>query len=184
MIIAHLVNLACWLIFLVYWAITASSVKRAKEVKPGFGYLRFIVAIITFVLLRPTSSDLLGRMLLPQVEWVVVVSAVFSILGVTAIKARRKLAGNWSSGVVFREDHELIENGLHRYVRHPIYSGIILMALGTALVRTFGAMLFFVLVLTFMACKAIQEEHLPTKHFSNEYPAYKARTKRIIPFVW
>jgi protein-S-isoprenylcysteine O-methyltransferase Ste14 len=59
------------------------------------------------------------------------------------------------------------------------------MALGTALVRgTLGTMLFFLLVLAFMRYKAKQEEELLTTHFPNEYPAYKARTKRIIPFVW
>jgi protein-S-isoprenylcysteine O-methyltransferase Ste14 len=186
MIVAYSVNLACWLIFLIYWAITARSVKRVKEVKSGFGYVRLIVAIVAFVLLSPTSSGPFGRKLLPQADWIVMLSAVFSILGVTiAIVARRKLAGNWSSGVVFREDHELIQSGLYRYVRHPIYSGIILMALGTALVQgTLGTMLFFLLVLAFMGYKAKQEEELLTTHFPNEYPAYKTRTKRIIPFVW
>jgi protein-S-isoprenylcysteine O-methyltransferase Ste14 len=87
---------------------------------------------------------------------------------------------------VFREHHELIQSGLYGYVRHPIYTGIILMALGTALERgTVGAMLFCLLVLAFMVNKAIQEERLLTKHFPNDYPAYKARVKtRIIPFVW
>jgi protein-S-isoprenylcysteine O-methyltransferase Ste14 len=79
------------------------------------------------------------------------------------IVARRKLAGNWSRGVELKEGHELISTGLYSYVRHPIYSGILLIALGTAVMNgALASMMFFGVVLAFMGHKTIQEERLLT----------------------
>ena len=124
--------------------------------------------------------------LLPHSDIVTAVGVIISVAGVLiAIIARRRLAGNWSSGIVLKEGHELITTGQYTYVRHPIYSGVLLMVLGTALVNgTLAAMTFFIVVLVFLAYKAIQEEQLLTKEFPDAYPEYKVRSSRIIPFVW
>src|SRR5438270_9295348 len=135
---ATLINFACWLIFLVYWIATARAVKRTKEVRVGFRYVRFLVFIVVFCLLRlnPKAGHVAATRLLPHSVVLLGVSVLLNIAGVVvAIAARRKLAGNWSSDVVLKEDHELITTGLYSYVRHPIYSGILLMALGTALMQ-------------------------------------------------
>src|SRR6185436_17634885 len=101
-----------------------------------------------------------------------------------AIWARTVLGGNWSSSVTFKENHELIERGPYRLVRHPIYTGILTMTLGTAIVAGrvaawLGLVFFFVL----LWLKSRKEEELLTKHFPEAYPAYKARTKALIPFL-
>jgi protein-S-isoprenylcysteine O-methyltransferase Ste14 len=179
------INLACWLIFVLYWLANAWAVKRTKEVKAGLGYVRWIVVIAAFLLMR--FKVLSGAtLLLPRSDIVTALGVVLSIAGVAiAIAARRRLAGNWSSGIVLKEGHELITIGLYNYVRHPIYSGILLMALGAAMVNgTLAAMMFLVVVLLFLAYKATQEEQLLTKEFPDEYPAYKARTNRVVPWVW
>lgn len=185
---ARIINVACWFLFVVYWVATARNVKRTKEVKAGLGYAKWIVFIVAFLLLSPRglSRRFGATTLLPHSDILMAAGVLFSIAGVViAIAARRKLAGNWSSMVVLKEDHELITTGLYGYVRHPIYSGILLIALGAAVVNgTVTAIGFFVVVLAFMAYKASLEEQLLTKHFSQDYPAYKARVKRIIPFLW
>jgi protein-S-isoprenylcysteine O-methyltransferase Ste14 len=100
-----------------------------------------------------------------------------------AIWARVTLGGNWSSRVTLKEGHELIQRGPYRFVRHPIYSGLLLMVLGTAVLvgRTGG---FFALLICFSGFwfKGRQEELLLTKHLPG-YPEYMARTKALIPFV-
>jgi protein-S-isoprenylcysteine O-methyltransferase Ste14 len=98
--------------------------------------------------------------------------------------ARRALAGNWSRAVAFKEDHELITTGLYRYVRHPIYTGVLLMVLATALfVGTLSAAIGFIIIVLGLWSKLRAEEELLTKHFPKEYPAYKDRTKALIPYV-
>ena len=98
--------------------------------------------------------------------------------------ARATLAGNWSADVVFKENHELVERGPYRYVRHPIYSGFILMAAGGILLLGTATALAVLLGLPVLLwLKLSQEEALLTRHFPDEYPRYKARVKALIPFI-
>jgi protein-S-isoprenylcysteine O-methyltransferase Ste14 len=114
-----------------------------------------------------------------------VVIIVFAVTGlIVALIARRTLAGNWSRAVAFKEDHELITTGLYHYVRHPIYTGVLLMILATALsVGTLSAGIGFVIIVLGLWFKLRAEEEILTKHFPKEYSVYKDRTKALIPYV-
>ena len=114
------------------------------------------------------------------------IADVVTFLGLLlTLWARVVLGGNWSSGVVFKEQHELIEQGPYAYVRHPIYSGVLVMFLGLAIFR--GTLTGFILVVIILAglwLKALQEEKLLTRHFREAYPQYRKRVKALVPFVW
>jgi protein-S-isoprenylcysteine O-methyltransferase Ste14 len=178
---------ACWIVFVLYWILSARSVKAAAKrqswvetlahkVPVGLGYMLLFV------------PNLLGS------APVVVSDAAFSkTLGVAicvsgllgTIWSRRTLAGNWSSNVEFKQGHEFIDRGPYRFVRHPIYASLLLMSLGTALsanrIGGFAGLLsFFVGVWI----KLKQEEKLLIQHFPDAYPAYKARVKALVPFVF
>jgi protein-S-isoprenylcysteine O-methyltransferase Ste14 len=102
------------------------------------------------------------------------------------IWARVVLGGNWSGNITFKENHELIEHGPYRYVRHPIYSGLCLMVLGSTTIlsgRVAGLIPPIIFFLGFWS-KARREEKLLTKHFPDTYPDYKARVKAFIPFLF
>ena len=104
---------------------------------------------------------------------------------VVAIIARRRLAANWSAGVALKKTHELVTSGVYRYVRHPIYSGMLLMVLGTSLsVGTLGAVVAFIVMVLAMCLKLRDEEALLQKHFAGEYAEYKKRSRMLIPFIW
>lgn len=93
------------------------------------------------------------------------------------------LGRNWSSNVTFKQGHELVERGPYRWVRHPIYSSILVMLLGTGLMRDRVASL--VALLFFFGgfwIKLRQEERLLMKHFP-EYVSYKSRVKALLPFL-
>ena len=191
MTIARYIVLSSWMVFYLYWLVSARTVKRTKEVQAGFRHLRWIgtvIAILVLLFMRSSapSAVVFSTRLIPNSILLLAVGAILTVVGLAiAIAARRTLGGNWSSNVVLKEGHELMTTGLYRYVRHPIYSGVLLMALGSAVVvGQVYAVTFFVLVLMFFAFKASQEEKLLTKHFPDEYPAYKSRVKAIIPFVW
>jgi protein-S-isoprenylcysteine O-methyltransferase Ste14 len=114
----------------------------------------------------------------------VVADCVVVAGGAFTVWARITLGRNWSAEVTFKQDHELIESGPYALARHPIYTGLIVMALGTAI--DYGRAFGFVLLLG--ACgglwwKARQEELIMSRHFPDTYVEYKSRVRAIIPFV-
>lgn len=194
MIAAHYIILGCWLIFLLYWWVNWLSVKPSQERKRSIGTVRWVIRaiiiglVIVFLFLRDSglSVPFLEVSLIPHSVLLSVASVILVIIGLgIAILARRILAGNWSNVVDVKVNHELITTGIYGYVRHPIYTGVLLMGLGTVMaIGTMYMFLIFLVMVSFFWFKAKQEEELLTKHFPKEYPAYKDRTKALIPFVW
>ena len=188
------VIICCWVIFGLYWFISASSVKSTQETK---GWLAgnwhgiflliggLFLSNLPFLAKVGVSSSSLTILLIPSSIVINVVIIVFAVTGlIVALIARRTLAGNWSRAVAFKEDHELITTGLYHYVRHPIYTGVLLMILATALsVGTLSAGIGFVIIVLGLWFKLRAEEEILTKHFPKEYLAYKDRTKALIPYV-
>jgi protein-S-isoprenylcysteine O-methyltransferase Ste14 len=111
--------------------------------------------------------------------------ASICVLGLlVTLWARWTLGGNWSSAVTFKQGHELIRTGPYRLVRHPIYTGLLVMALGTAL--DFGQLRCWLAVPVMAVAfwiKLKQEEKLLLRHFPEEYPIYKRQVKALVPFV-
>jgi protein-S-isoprenylcysteine O-methyltransferase Ste14 len=110
---------------------------------------------------------------------------VITLLGVGVVMwARIVLGGNWSGNVAIKEDHELIESGPYAYARHPIYSGFLLMGLGSAMIYGgLGGFIFLAAAALGLWVKAMQEERLLARHFPADYAPYRARVKALIPFV-
>ncbi|TAK97054.1 isoprenylcysteine carboxylmethyltransferase family protein [Patescibacteria group bacterium] len=97
---------------------------------------------------------------------------------------RLSLGKNWSANIVIKESHELVTSGPYAYVRHPIYSGLILMVLGVVLyVDTLGWLAFFVIFFLGAYYKARKEEKILTDHFPG-YLEYKNKVKALIPFIF
>jgi protein-S-isoprenylcysteine O-methyltransferase len=102
-----------------------------------------------------------------------------------AIWARAILGRNWSASITFKKGHKLIKHGPYSIVRHPIYTGLIIMSIGTAI--NIGQVYAFVMLVAFIIGfngKFRQEEELMLKHFSKDYKAYKKRVKALVPFIY
>ena len=189
-ITAQYIILACWIIFLLYWLVSWWSIKPTQEKSWSIGrFGRIIIGIvIAFVLLNNFGAYIpfFTISLIPRSTPLSVAGVILVLIGLgIAIVARRTLAGNWSNVVDVKVDHELITTGIYRYARHPIYTGVLLMGLGTALSKgTMGMFILFLALLGFFWFKAREEEKLLTKHFPKEYPAYKKQVKALIPYVF
>lgn len=180
---------SCWIIFLAYWWISARTVKAAAEKQSMAGRIaqRIPLTLAIFLLYWDfKSSNPLGRMVLPHTPAILIAAMVICVLGMLgAIWARRTLADNWSGLITFKKGHELIRTGPYRYARHPIYTSLLLMVLGTALAqgRT-GSIAAFALFFVGCWIKIVQEERLLGRHFPEEYPAYCTQVKALIPFIF
>ena len=99
--------------------------------------------------------------------------------------ARRALGTNWSALPGLKKDHELIERGPYRLVRHPIYTGLLLAIFGTFLAggRVWNLSIVAMAALLLIV-KLKAEEALLTRQFSDAYPQYQRRVKAIIPFLY
>ena len=185
MTIARVIIPACWLIFLLYWAISARSVKPTEERPRSLSrYWHYVLLIVGALLLNIPISPL-NVTLVPRSAAISILSSLCAVGGLAlAFIARRTLADNWSSVVTFKRDHELVTRGIYHYIRHPIYTGVLLMVLATVLlVGTLGAVLGFLIIFIGLWVKFKQEEALMERHFPAQYSEYKRRVKALLPFI-
>jgi protein-S-isoprenylcysteine O-methyltransferase Ste14 len=100
-----------------------------------------------------------------------------------AIWARLYIGRNWGMPMSRREHPELVTTGPYRFVRHPIYSGLILGFTGTALATSLFGLIVAAAVTVFFSYSAAREEKFLAEEFPATFPPYKARTKMLIPFI-
>ena len=179
---------ACWLIFMAVWLLAAISTKRSVYRESRAQRLRYSILLIAgyFLLIRDhrLAYPLRARVI-PRMEIIAWAGVVLCLAGLSfCIWARAILGRNWSGAVTLKEEHELIERGPYRLVRHPIYSGLLAMFLATAIVLGHvGGIIGLVLVFISFWIKLSDEERVMLKQFPDQYAAYQHRVKRIIPFV-
>lgn len=177
---------ACWAVFLAVWTIT--SLQAKASVRRGLnsaGVLwRIFVLLVAVGLSQGVARGWIPRPT-PFPYALQVIGVALAVLGIGfAIWARMTLGRNWGMPMTLREKPDLVTGGPYAVVRHPIYTGIIFAMLGTGL--TVGAWWLLVLLIAFgyFLISAGQEEKDMLQHFPDAYPAYMARTKRLIPFVY
>ena len=114
------------------------------------------------------------------------IGAAFVLAGLLfALWARMRLGRNWSAKVVLKKEHELVTQGPYAWVRHPIYTGVLLMVAGTAIaVGTPASLVGLTLVIWSAWIKLRLEEALMLEQFPDTYPAYQQRVKRLVPLLW
>ena len=101
-----------------------------------------------------------------------------------AIWARVYLGENWGMAATTKENVELVTSGPYKYVRHPIYSGVMLAMLGSALAGDAVWFIVFVLISLYFIYSARMEETNMLWVFPEQYAAYKKKTKMLIPFIF
>jgi len=171
-----------WMIFWAYWLVMAATAKAAQS-----GWARFArvwVGVILVILLLARLRVFKGHGAATGNPWLLGAGLAIFVLGLAlAVWARVYLGRNWGMPMSQRAGHELVTTGPYQRIRHPIYSGIILAMVGTAIavspywlnaVAILGAYFFF---------SAVIEERTMARLFPAEYPPYKRATKMLIPYI-
>src|SRR5215471_12528710 len=179
---------ACWIVFITIWLLAAASTKRAVYRESGAERLHYWLLFVSACLLLFYGRELpypLDLRIIPHATLVAWVAPSLCVAGLAfALWARVTLGRNWSGVVTLKEGHELVQRGPYRVVRHPIYTGMLIMSFATALVQSHLAGFAGVLLMfASFWIKLGREEGLMLQQFPERYAAYQQHVKRIIPFV-
>lgn len=177
-----------WIALGVLWAGSALTAKKKARAEAAMSRgIHIGVMALAFALLfnGRINFGFLGRLFLPEGPVTAYLGFALTIIGVMlAAFARLCLGTNWSAVVAIKDDHQLVRSGPYAIVRHPIYSGFTLAALGTAI--AFGEWRCLVGLLLAIAAfwqKARLEEEFLTAQFGSEYVQYRTAVKALIPFI-
>jgi protein-S-isoprenylcysteine O-methyltransferase Ste14 len=176
---------ALWVIFIVYWVVSAIGTKKiVRHTGSNWWRIIFIIVVIIGIWFSQEFSSLRTNPV-AQTLPVQIISTVLVAAGMAfAVWARVHLGKNWSPTPSVQENHELVTSGPYRFVRHPIYTGIITALLGSALTGGLVWILVFLAFTGMIAWRVGKEEEFMQETFPDQYPAYKKRTKAVIPFIW
>ena len=182
------IDYGLWLVIIAAWLAAAPFAKKTvrRETRGMQArYLAPIILIAAVVELQMPFPGLASR-IVPAATWAGVLSVVLTAAGIAfALWARFTLGRNWSGTVTVKEGHELVRRGPYALARHPIYSGVVLAVVGTALaVGTVRALLVVVPLVLVLRLKMRNEEEMMTGEFGEEYAEYRKRVKGLVPYVW
>ncbi|MEF2148110.1 methyltransferase family protein [Aquilutibacter rugosus] len=180
---------ALWLVFCAYWWIRSRNQKSARVAEPWLTrFLRHWLPLGAAIVLIAGPGDWFGHSLLreqflPHTTLVYAIGVLVMLAGlILAIWARRTLGRNWSANVQIKQDHELVTDGPYATVRHPIYTALILMFIGNAIVvGDVRAILGVLIVWASFAVKSRREEQFMLSEFGEPYAQYRQRTGGIWP---
>jgi protein-S-isoprenylcysteine O-methyltransferase Ste14 len=188
--IFHWLIIALWLIFIVYWAVSAISAKRSVR-SAGFWWRHLVVrlAIVGLIIIAarlPAIRHVLQIVQRGQTSSTPTeaIGTLLVGLGVAfAIAARAHLGRNWGMPMSRKEDPELVTGGPYAFVRHPIYTGITFALLGSVVGYSLLWLPALLVSVPYFIYSARREEALMCQQFPAQYPAYMQRTKMLLPFV-
>lgn len=175
-----------WTLLCLYWIVSALQQKSTSKREAWFDRLRhtLVVGFGAFLIFSHYAHfSWLGKRFVPEWFWIAVGGVVLTAVGVAlAMWARLHLGANWSGTVSIREQHELIRTGPYRWMRHPIYSGILLGMAGTIfVVGEVRGLIGFALMAAAFYVRARKEESWLNREFGASFEAHTKRTGMFLP---
>ncbi|HEX5174772.1 MAG TPA: isoprenylcysteine carboxylmethyltransferase family protein [Gaiellaceae bacterium] len=171
-----------WAAFWLYWIVAAFSMKRGRVLWSRELRIRAVIALLAIVLFRLGAFRSHG---LNTDPWRAGCGLALFGLGLAfAVWARVHIGRNWGTPMTQKKDPELVTSGPYRLVRHPIYSGILVAAVGTAVALSWFWLVAAALAGVYFVYSATVEERFLAEQFPDAYAAYRRSTKMLVPFVF
>jgi protein-S-isoprenylcysteine O-methyltransferase Ste14 len=180
---------ALWLAWLIYWGIAAIGARPTRYREPVLSsqlhHVPMVVGVVLLMVPRLAGSSLTQRYLPQSTAWFFV-GLLCTVLGLGfAVYARVWLGRNWSGTVTLKQDHELIRGGPYRLVRHPIYTGLLLALLGSAIaIGEWRGLLGLALITAGFLRRITVEERVLTEQFGDSYRRFQAEVPALVPGVY
>ena len=177
---------ALWLAWVAYWWALSRNVKttsRRESLSSRLSYALLIMLAV--VLMASPSLPILGQRFIPLAPWPFWTGAALTAAGLLfTVWARTHLGRNWSGTITLKENHELVTSGPYRFVRHPIYTGLLLAFIGSALARgEWSGLVAVALAFASFWRKLLLEEQWMREQFGIAYDDYRRRVAALVPFI-
>jgi protein-S-isoprenylcysteine O-methyltransferase Ste14 len=170
-----------WAAFWLYWFAAALSMKRGRVPWSRELRIRAVIVAMAIVLVRLGAFRGHG---VNSDPWRSAIGLGLFAFGLAfAIWARVHIGRNWGTPMTQKDEPELVTSGPYRLVRHPIYTGILVAGVGTAIALSWLWLTPVGLAGVYFLYSATVEERYLTERFPDTYPVYKRSTKMLVPFV-
>jgi|HubBroStandDraft_5_1064220.scaffolds.fasta_scaffold02351_7 protein-S-isoprenylcysteine O-methyltransferase Ste14 len=175
-----------WVAFFVIWVLWAIKTKPTQSREPissRTSYIIFTFAAYFLMFSGDVTQPWLRQRLFAPTPLSNGLGVAITLAGILfACWARFYLGGNWSGAVTVKVDHQLVRSGPYRWVRHPIYTGLISAMVGTAIARhQVRGLLAVVLAYVGFKIKSKIEERTMVSTFGTAYDDYSRTTGAIVP---
>jgi protein-S-isoprenylcysteine O-methyltransferase Ste14 len=180
-----------WLAWVLYWLWSAARTKTTQRREPLVSRLSYVLPLLlgAWLIFRRRlylpALPWLSRPLLPHSDARFLIAAALVAAGLAyTVWARVHLGANWSGSVTQKEGHELIRTGPYAQVRHPIYTGLLVAFLGSAIAcGEPRALLGLAIVVVSFVRKLRIEERFMAELFPQQYARYRAEVPALVPFT-
>ena len=181
-----LLSILGFLAFNAYWGAAAknSSPTQQSETPQSRRVHQYLLSAALILVFIPIPG--LQLRFLPDTNTVIATGlTIEAICGALGVWARRHLGAQWSGEITIKVDHQLIRSGPYRILRHPIYTALLLLYLGTAIVcGELHALLGLAVAIAAFLRKIRLEEANLLRAFSAGYREYRGETWALIPRVF
>lgn len=171
-----------WAAFWLYWLVAAFSMKRGRVPWSRELGIRALIVLVVVILVRLRAFRAHS---LNTDAWRAGLGLALLAAGLGfAVWARVHIGRNWGTPMTRKDEPELVTSGPYQLVRHPIYSGILLAGIGTAVALSWMWLIAVALAAIYFIYSATVEERYMAEQFPETYAAYKRSTKMLLPFVF
>lgn len=175
-----------WFVWCIVWLLMAAWSKPSKRREFPWQRLEHVLPMIIGFLLIYNHNfawKFLAIQIVPQNDILTIAGLLLTIGGlIFAVWARIALGANWSGTVTIKSGHSLIRRGPYKWIRHPIYTGLLLSMAGTVLLQgEVRALLGFALVLLALYRKAKREEQFLSEEFGEGFVEHAKHTGMFLP---
>ncbi|MDQ1421679.1 MAG: hypothetical protein QOJ52_3641 [Acidimicrobiaceae bacterium] len=178
----ELVFVVAWGAFWLYWFVAAFSMKRGRVPWSRELRIRAVIAVIVILLVRFGAFRGNG---LNTDPWRAGLGLVLFALGLAfAVWARVQIGRNWGAPMTQKDEPELVTGGPYHLVRHPIYAGILVAGVGTAVALSWQWLIAVALAGFYFLYSATIEERYLAEQFPDTYLVYKRSTKMLLPYIF